>query len=81
MQTFPFPVAVASWTVPEQDREYVTSLQHDIASQQHEQSEEQGWVTTLVTHVQLSVQGESWSAPAHNPSLGCVGFTTKPFQF
>lgn len=45
MQAFPFPVAVACWTVAEQGREYVTSLQRDIASQQPEPSEECGWVT------------------------------------
>lgn len=82
MQTFSFPVAVASWTVPEQDREYVTSLQRDIASQQHEQSEERGWVTTLVTHVRLSVQGENYLLPqraASKPSNSSFSFS-KGFQ-
>lgn len=69
MQTLPFPVAAACWTVPEQDGEYVTSLQRDIASQQPEQSEEHGWVITPVTCVQECLR----TIPQ--------GYTTKQFQF
>lgn len=77
MQTFPFPVAVACWTVPEQHRECdLFAAWHCITTAWEKQRTWVGYHSCDPGSVVCA--RESHSAPADNPSKS--GFTTKQFQ-